>query len=580
MAIASGHPEPPNWGKMKRLLSIIIVAFILLLSSCAVNTMNEAGRINGTGIRNDEFMSAYRGHYSNFSFQNGRSPDKDEKQRIFNETWKNITRYIILKDYYAKYKITTTMREVLDTLSVNIPTHIVNSPLFKVNGKFDKQLYLQSLTTDRPENLAPLRRHYLENLIPIMKLKAKLIENELISSKESKQIARILASKADLELMIFDPAEQKVILSDAEISEFYTANISRFSLKPYHSLAYTMIQVVPAVDDQLISHTMADSVLTLLNKGISAEEIIRKTKSNSGLLSLVDHGYIKTDEIPEDLAFLLSSINDGAYSQVLRSELGWAIYHKVQSTKTLTHYRTLFIQTLASSSTLSTPETIASRVMSLAKSIGLAGAADEFGLRYISTGVLYADSLGFDAKDVKPAVLNWLATAPKGSVSSPFYSTELSAWLVLEAVDIQRKTVKRLSEVKEILVPELSAIRRNELNRQRARTWADSVNPNATNSQASTILKNVDMNSAWNGLPLGKIYYQAVYAHSAKLGLPVVEHKDLLIVPIVRSISYTNEKPSAEQIRAAYVQTLPDNWFDSWLDAKVKTAKVQINNAP
>lgn len=565
---------------MNKLLIIIIAAFILLLGACAVNTVNEAGRINGNSIRDDDFMNAYRGHFANFSFQNGRSPDNEEKLKIFSETWLNITRYVILKDYYKKYKISTNMREVLDTLSTNIPDHIVNSPLFKVNGKFDKQLYLQSLTTDRPENLAPLRRHYLENLIPIIKLKEKLIENELITPKESKQIAKILASKADIELVIFDPAQQRVILSDAEIAEYYNSNLSRFSLKPYHSLAYAMVPVLPVVDDRQISYAMADSVLTLLNKGIVAEEIIRNTNSSSGLLSMVDHGYVKTSDLPEDLGFILGSINDGSYSQVLRSELGWAIYHKVQSTKSLTHYRTIFIQTLASRSTLAAPETLASRVAALASSIGLESAADEFDLAYSTTGVQYADSLGINAKDIRSAVIGWLSKAQKGAISAPIYSNELSAWLVFEVVDIQRLTVKKFSDVRESLIPELTAIRQKELNHNKAKAWAEASSISAADKHGSQTLSKVDMNFVWNGVPLGNIYFQAVHANLNKQGLAVVEHNDILIVPIVRKLYFTEEKPGIEQIRAAYVQTLAPNWFDKWLDAKVKAAKVQINNAP
>jgi sulfur relay (sulfurtransferase) DsrC/TusE family protein len=553
---------------------------LLLLCSCAVNTGAEAGRINGTNIRNDEFVSAYRGHYSNFSFQNGRSPDKEEKQKIFNETWKNITRYVVLKDYYKKYKISTNMREVLDTLSTNIPQHILNSPVFKVNGKFDKQLYLQSLTTDRPENLAPLRKHYLENLIPIMKLKEKLIENELITPKESKHIARILSSKADMELMIFDPGDLKVYLSDAEIAEYYNSTITRYSLKPYHRLAYTLIPVVPVLDDQQMSHAMADSVLSLLNNGTMAEDIIHNTTSSSGQLSMVDYGYVKTIDIPEDIAFLLSTMADGTYSQVLKSDLGWAIHHKVQSTKTLTHYRTLYIQTVASSATLATPEVIANRVASLAKNIGLADAANEFDLAYTLSDTLYGDSLGFIASDIKPTLLAWLAKADKGALSKPLYSSDLSAWIIVEAAEIQRQTAKPISEVKDLLTNELTKIRKAEINQQMARNWAASGGKDSVGKPQSVLLKNVSMDSYWEGQALDKVYYQAVYAHMAKNELPVVNHNAVLIVPIVTSLRFEKVLPEPEQIRNAYISTLEDDWFNKWLETKVKAAKVQILNAP
>ncbi|MDD3235576.1 MAG: SurA N-terminal domain-containing protein, partial [Candidatus Cloacimonetes bacterium] len=118
---------------MKQFLILAFITSLFLFTSCATNPGSNAGKVNGTIIPTDEFVNSYRGHFSNFSFQAGRSPDMEEKQLIFKETWKNITKYVILKDYYQKYKITASMREVIDTLTTSIPDHVLTSPVFVVN---------------------------------------------------------------------------------------------------------------------------------------------------------------------------------------------------------------------------------------------------------------------------------------------------------------------------------------------------------------------------------------------------------------------------------------------------------------
>ena len=565
---------------MNKLLIMTFAVVLLLLASCATNTGNSAGRINGTIIPNDEFVSAYRGHYANFSFAAGRSPDQDEKVLLYKETWKNITRYVILKDYYRKYKITANAREVIDTLSSSIPAHILTSNLFKTNGKFDKQLYLQSLTSDRPENLAPLRRHYQENLIPIMKLQAKLIENELISPAESKQIAKILSSNANMELFIFDPKEVDVKISESEINSYYGNNLKRYSLKPFRRIAYSLVPVVPDSDDHLLSKALADSVCQAINSGIPAEDIIHTTNSSSGLMTLVDNGYVKTVELPADIQQDFILLPDGACSPPQRSETGWTIHQKLQSTKSLTQYRTIIVQSLARTITLSTPELKAKNLMNLALSIGLSEAANEFDLGYTESESLSPDSLNFYAPELKNQLLKKLRSAPTGTILEPQYSTTLSAWIVIEVLENQTKEVQSLDEVKNQIISELTEIRRKEINLQLAQSWTSAKRLISSYLPPHVKLTGANIDTVWQDKALDSVYYQAVKAFMDKKEFPAVEHNGVLIVPVVKELEFTNQKVPAEQIRRAYVRILPNGWFDKWLDTKVKEAKVSIYNAP
>ncbi|GAB1467400.1 hypothetical protein MASR2M64_00680 [Candidatus Cloacimonadota bacterium] len=565
---------------MKQFLILAFITSLFLFTSCATNPGSNAGKVNGTIIPTDEFVNSYRGHFSNFSFQAGRSPDMEEKQLIFKETWKNITKYVILKDYYQKYKITASMREVIDTLTTSIPDHVLTSPVFVVNDVFNKQLYIQSLLTDRPENMAALRKHYQENLIPILKLKTKLVENELISAAESKQIAKILASNADLQLFLFDPSEVKVLISDNEISTYYSSHLEDFSLQPYHKLAYSLIPVVPDADDHAVSKALADSIYYMLNEGISAGEIIHANQGTSGILTLVKHGYVKTADLPLEIKQEFDILRDGACTAVQRNELGWVLHQKVQSTKTLTDYQSIIVQSLARSSTLAAPETQARRLMDLSLSIGLKEAANEFELPYTASGRMAADSLNFDAPDVKGIILKKLHKAVSGAILEPVYSSALSAWIVVEVLENQTQNTKSLEQVRDFITTKITKIRSNEINLQRAENWAATDRLTSSVLPPSVTLTNASSATVWDNQALSGLYYQAVKAHLDKQTPPAIKHKGILVVPIVHKLNFTKEKASPVEIRQAYVQTLPGNWFDKWLDTKVAEAKVYIFNTP
>jgi len=551
---------------------------LIVTFSCATNTPGAAGVVNGRSISTEEFYSAYRGHYAIFSYNNGRSPDKDEKNRIYNETWLNITKSIILKEYYSKYKISSSPKEVLDSLSTNIPIHIQKSSRFQVNGKFDQAIYMQSLLTDRPENLSALRRHYQVNIIPNQKLQHKLIEKELITPKNGKKIQKVLTSDADLNLYIFDSAIVEPMLSDSDINTFYQTNLSLYRLQPYYQLAYGLVPVVPDSLDHEYAKAVADSLWNLLDSGISYEEIKAAKAHQTSLLSMVDYGYVKSSELPENVKNLLTPLADGGCSLPLQSGIGWVIYQKIQSTKTLTQYRSVFVQSLPRSASLITPETTARRLMNLALSIGLGKACDEFDFRYSLSEPMHPDSLLLPANDIRGQLVKRLKVAEAASIIEPLYSAELSAFVVVEVMKNQNKEFSPLSEVKPAIIEELGVQKRREMNQQRVKQWL--ADPGFVTPYKMVQLMDVNINSSLEDYPLDVLFYKGVNAYLDKKEAPIVAYKDQLIVPRVVTVRSTNRKVTPLQIRKIYTNSLPENWFEEWLSAQVSIAKVIKNIAP
>ncbi|MDD4309861.1 MAG: peptidylprolyl isomerase, partial [Candidatus Cloacimonetes bacterium] len=554
---------------MNKLIFPILLA--LMLVSCATENTIRAGKINGTNIPNDEFLKAFRGHYTNFSFQQGRMPDMNEKQQIFKETWRNITKYVILQDYYKKYKINVTTKEAIDTLISSIPSHILNSPRFQVNGNFDKSIYTQSLLTDQPVNLAPLRKHYHENVIPITKLQSELVAHELISKSTAIRINKILSSKATIEMNIFDPAKLEVHVSDEEIATNYQANLPDFRLEAYHRLGISVIPVTPDDDDVQYSKAVADSVLYQLRSGYTAEEVVHSRKNNPGLVQLIDHGFAKNSDIPPAVSELLANLKDGSCSDTILDDRNWVIHQKIQSTKTLTMYRSVYVISSPGSTTLAEPEAKALRMVNLASTIGLAKAADEFSLTFTAGEQESPDSLSWVPSDVRGKVKKALRKALKRDILGPYLSMEASGLVIIEVLDNQTKEYMSLEEVSSRIRKELEHKAQNQANLKQARLWIESsttksesnteTRQNTTNHNV-TELKNIDIYSIWEGTPITNLYYQTVNNYLNKTPSPILESKGLLIVPIVKEMVFANQKNSPQEIREVFVKTLPPDWFD------------------
>lgn len=565
---------------MNRILILTIITFLgtIFLISCAQNSTNIAGSVNGTEISLEDFYSSYRGHYSIFGYQTGRTPTKEEKQKIHNETWQNITRAIILKDYYKKYNISASITEVLDTLSNSIPEHIINSPRFRVNGKFDKKLYMQSLMTDKPENLMPLRKHYQEYLIPNMKLQSVLIEKEMLTPKIRKQVSEIIASNADLELYIFDPSKMDISISDAEISAYYQANLDKYSLWQFYRLGYCSIPVIPDSIDLSEAKNVAENIRNELSSGKEAKDVLNSVDSKNVVVSFIDNGYQKTEELPLTVFNALDGLENGKCSEPVPYEKGYMIYQKIQSTKNLTLFNTIYVQSLPRSVTLLAPETQAKQIVKLALDIGLEQAANEFDIEYIVTPAMSPDSLIVPANDLKGKLIKSLKYAQARDILGPLYSAEQSGWYIFEVVEKQTQDYRSLDEVREEIIEELCKEHRIAQNRKLVQQWiADNSFP-ATYEMVK--LDNINIDSLWEGKPVTNIYYQAIKAYLEKAPLPQITQKDIIIVPKVISYRPGKTKPNPERIKTIYAQNLPDGWFEDWLDKQVKKARVVIYTKP
>ncbi len=560
---------------MKKLIPAFILG-ILLLNACSTNNSEAAGKINGTTISLEQFYGSQRRNYADFSYRYGKNPDTTERRKIFSDTWRSLTQYAILKDYFEKYDIKVSDQEVIDTLSASIPTFILSSPRFQTDGTFNRNLYLQSLLTDRPENQGPLREDYKERVIPIQKLKQILIDKEMLNKSIRQQIARILGSDADIDLYIFDPEAYPVSVSDADIAAYYQKNIERYRLRPFHRLAYTAIPVSPELDDFAITKAVADSLYRELNFGTPAAEAIALYHNSGAVISMVESGYQKTDELPEELRIAFSELADGACTPPQKTDEGYLIYQKLQSTKSLSLYRSIYLQAMPRSKSLLQPEGRARNLMNLALQIGLEQAAHEFDLEYHRGNATPLDSLDLPVGELKGSILKKLRNAASGSIFEPVFSQQALAWLVMEVVDNQINDYQPLDAVYQEIKTELLSYHKRESNFQRARQWVDSQAKNNYQIPADAVLNAVDTSSLWRGQSLSALYFAALNAHLDKSAQPVIEMDNLAIVPVVRSVRFHEAKIAEEQIRGAYINSLAADWFDKWLQKKVKDAKVDI----
>ena len=562
---------------------LIFILIILALSACSGPRGDAAGIINSERISYSDFIRSYQGHTANFQVANGRMPNSEEKNAIFNETWRNIITHVILKDAFEKYQVSVTEQEVIDTLLVSIPSYLKNSPSLMINGKFNHELYYQSVRYDSPFNMSPVRRNYYEYYVPVQKLKEKLIDEQLNNGRNTKQITEIAVSKADFDLIVFDPLAMEPVISDTEIESYYNRNLEQFVMDPIYSIEYISLPVSPNEIDQQYTEAVTDTIHTQVIAGKSFETIINEKQEQIPGLSLSEPGFVRIENIDPDTLPILERLQDNSFSRPIPIGSGFAIYQKLQRSKSMLSYRALQIPPIISPSTVNAYYAQARGAMNLAQETSMSVAASELELKLAQHNNLSVKDLWYTDKLVVDYVVSNLMTHKKGDILEPTYSNITGNWLIIRLSENQVNRVHPLAEVKHQITPILIASRQQMLAQQMALQWLQenpSLNPDPERDRFESYSQ-AGIDSKYAKKELDLIYLNAMQRYLQKQK-PQVDRLDDLFVILIPKAYYPSNSNEIDRslLKGIYTRQLPENWFETWVKEKEQKARIRIFVTP
>lgn len=561
----------------------LIALALLSLFACAGPRGDSAGIINSERISYPDFIRSYQGHTANFQQANQRLPNADEKKVIFQNTWKNISTHVILKDYFKRYQITVSEQEVIDSLMANIPAIIRDNPVFNVNGKFDKDLYYQSIRYDSPVNMSGIRRNYYEYYVPVQKLKDKLINEDLRNNKKIGKIAEIAVSKADFDLVVFDPISMEPIISDSEIEAYYKLNLDRFAMDPKYSVEYLSLPVIPAESDFIYTKAVTDSIFEQIMSGKRLETVVQERRAQLPGITLSEPGFVRIENIDPNTLPVLEALPDNAHSRPIPVGSGFAIYQKLQRTKSMLSYRALQIPPIISPATIKAQHSNALGAQSLAEKLGIGMAAEELDLELIKLSELTVNDLWYADKLIVEQVNGQLLERKKGDFLSPLYSTLTGSWLVIRLSENMVQRVYPLSEVRQVILPEILEKRRLHLAEQKAREWLADYPTNTSASNSSNVYRfnRSGIDSQFAGMALDLVYLEAIQRHQQKKAPKVHKIGNLHVIMIPNAYyPQKGQRPDLQTLKQLYVRQLDPQWFESWIQDKRNKARVHIFVSP
>lgn len=563
--------------------TILCLIAVALLTACAVPNRNLAGKVDNRDITLPEFMGAYRGHFENFMFENGRRPDNEEKKELERLTWRNITIHVILHNHFDKYRIRVTEQEVLDTLTLSVPPYIRTSPLFQSNGNFNQDLYLQALNIGTPVDLTPVKKQYYEYYIPVQKLKQKLIDTVLMTKTAQQLIEKIVRTRADVDWVVFNPREYEIMVSDSDIEAYYQTNLINYSQAPYFVLEYVLIPVQTAQDDLDQAERSIAEVYGKLQDGEDFAALARQYSTAPSATSGGDIGFVRVSDLELDIEKQLNATPLNGFTHPLEHEGGWIIYQVEDRTKSFFKLHEIVIDPRPGTQTIHDIETRdVRRIEELTQRFGLSAAAGEYGWDYHLTGPISRDSLWIKDMAVINKVREELESVQTGQLLEPIYSPILQSWLIIGLRENQSRQFQPMSQVRHQISRELVEKRRNDIARQMAGRWLDAWRND--NSAYPTGIKvriistpdaNIDLQLM--ELPARDLFYHVIRDHYSKSRIEPYQFGSLFVIPVIKKTRLLNAEPVSQQlVRQLFIDNLDPAWFDRWMEDQVKRTRIVI----
>jgi len=562
--------------------SIYSGLLLLALSSCAYQKSESAGRVNGVYIKTQDFMNSLRGHFTGFMLEKDRTPDENEKRELYKSTWRDITIHVILKNYFDKYQIQVTQKEVIDTLLNNVPESIKNSPMFQTKGNFDKDKYVQTLLYEKAGQLDWLKQHYFNYYVPLSKLKLALQDNEIISKKELNHLHKIINNSADIDWIVFDPKSAEVIVSQSDIESYYHSNLNDYQITPSADLGWVAVPVKLNQDDVDTARAKIDSIYFELTNGKPFSVMVERFSQSSTARSGGALGFLKLEELSTTVRSALEYLDRNGVTRPLKLDNYWAIYQLAERTTNLVKLNELVIEITPGPDNKNQTKETAIHLRDLALQLKLETAAREMNYKYKRSGIVTRDSLWLKDKNFSSSLIDRAFTQKPGAILEPVYSEVMHAWIVTEVIEVQPFNYKQLINVNDEIYDMLLWNKQKSRTLDDALAWAQTYKQKHLETAQKFSLPVIStpamiITDSVLSLPISNIFVGIIEDFQQKKVQKPYMISDKILLPVVSEENTLNpEQFTSSDVRKYYFEHINPEWFDKWLDTQIQKADINI----
>ena len=128
------------------------------------NSSNNVGSLNGNPIAYDDFNRLVFDEITRIEKQSGESMNDADKEYVRAVVWERLIQDLLIQEQIEENKILVSNSEVLYQLQNNPPDFLQSSSLFRTDGQFDLEKYMEAVTNPGQLDWRPIEE-FMQNTL-------------------------------------------------------------------------------------------------------------------------------------------------------------------------------------------------------------------------------------------------------------------------------------------------------------------------------------------------------------------------------------------------------------------------------
>ncbi len=243
----------------------------------------EIGKVNGTPVMYNDYMSAYRNMYEQAQKSSESPITSEQNKQIEDAAFNQVVNQILIQQELHRRGISVTNQEIQDAAKYDPPAD-VRAQFTDSTGHFDLQAWQTTLAQLSQEQLLSLESYY-RDVIPRGKLLRQVSSGIYPPDGELWNRWKDAHAKVEIRYIPFDPStsipDDSVKVSDEDVQAYYQSHQDDFKVPAKATVKAVVLSKTPTPADTAASLDKARAVLDSIRSGTSFAEMAQHESSDS-----------------------------------------------------------------------------------------------------------------------------------------------------------------------------------------------------------------------------------------------------------------------------------------------------------
>ena len=250
------------------------------------NSSSNVGSLNGKPILVDDFNRLVFDEISRIEKQSGENMNDADREYVRAVVWERLIQDLLIQEQIEENKILVSDGEVLYQLQNNPPAFLQSSPIFRTDGQFDLEKYMEAVTNPGELDWRPIEEFMQNIYLPNYKLQQIIINAASTSNQDIVDSYRQRFINYNLEVLhITDKAIAEDFAlepSEEELMNIYNENIDDYEEPEMRHMKYVKWPIVSEYSDSLRVEIEMTTLIDRINQGESFIDLANSYTEDPG----------------------------------------------------------------------------------------------------------------------------------------------------------------------------------------------------------------------------------------------------------------------------------------------------------